>query len=407
MPRKFVWLIAGAVVLAVAGFTLGGSNYQAKIIMPDAAELASGSPVWINGRTVGQIDSLAVNNGQAVVTVSLDGAVAPLHDGTTSRVEWISAVGERVLTLYPGSANNPEIPSGGYVKGASAQAEVDQVLQTLDGPTRAKLNTLISEAQAALSGHETATQQTIQAAGAAAGALGQVLARVGQDGPAIRALVTQLQQVTQAAAGRSSQVSDIVNRLDGLMSSLASQQQQVASTIQALPSTLATAKQTLDKVPFAATAATGLLNSLQPATSRLPSVSANLAPLLTDVRPTVAQLLPLMQSASVLLRGTPGMLDSSHAVLPSASTLLTQLQPVLDFLRPYTPDGVGGLTNWGQAYAAYDGSGHTWAGLLAPGVNAFNESPIPLPTSRQANRTPAPGTAGGQPWTDATGSTIR
>ena len=94
-------------------------------------------------------------------------------------------------------------------------------------------------------------------------------------------------------------------------------------------------------------------------------------------------------------------------MLPGAGTFLSNLQPVLDFLRPYTPDGIGGLTNWGQAYAAYDGSGHTWAGLLAPGVNAFNESPVPLPTSRQANRTPAPGTAENQPWTDATGSTIR
>jgi phospholipid/cholesterol/gamma-HCH transport system substrate-binding protein len=392
----------------VAGFTLiGGGGYQAKIIMPDAAELSSGSPVWINGRTVGTVDSLGVNNGQAVVTVSLDKDVAPLHDGTTSRVEWESAVGERVLTLYPGKESNAAIPSGGYLRGASAQVEVDQVLQILDGPTRAKLNTLIAETQAALSGHETATRQTLETAGAAANALGHVLARVGQDGPAIQAIVSQLDQLTAAAADRSSEVSDIVDRLDAVTASLSSEQQEVAATLHELPATLATAQQTLQKVPSAASAATGLLNALAPAASRLPSVSSNLAPVLQDVRPAVAQLLPLMQSARVLLQETPSTLDSSHAVVPGTGTLLNSLEPALAFLRPYTPDGVGGLTNWGEAYAAYDGSGHTWAGLLAPGVNALNESPVPLPTSRQANRTPAPGTAEGQPWTDATGSTIR
>ena len=45
--------------------------------------------------------------------------------------------------------------------------------------------------------------------------------------------------------------------------------------------------------------------------------------------------------------------------------------------------------------------------LTEAGVNALNESPVPLPTSRKPNLAPAPGTAAGQPWTDATGSTIR
>ena len=408
MVHKLRWFLAGVAVLALASFAItGGSSYHAKIVMADAAELAAGSPVWINGRTVGKVDSLAVNNGQAVVTVSLNKSVGPLHDGTTSRVEWVSAVGERVLTLYPGNATNVAIPDGGYIKAASSQAEVDQVLAILDAPTRAKLNTLISEAQTALSGHEAATQQTVQSAGAAAKALGDVLAQVGQDGPAIQALVGQLQQVTAAAASKNAEVADIVQRLDDVTSQLATEQQQVAATLQNLPSTLGQAQKTLQQVPAAASAATGMLNALAPAAQRLPSVSSNLAPLLEDVRPTVAQLLPLMQSARVLLQETPTTLTNSHAVVPGTATFLSNLQPVLDFLRPYTPDGVGGLTNWGQAYAAYDGSGHTWAGLLAPGVNAFNESPVPLPTSRQANRTPAPGTAENQPWTDATGSTIR
>jgi phospholipid/cholesterol/gamma-HCH transport system substrate-binding protein len=86
--------------------------------------------------------------------------------------------------------------------------------------------------------------------------------------------------------------------------------------------------------------------------------------------------------------------------------LLVGLSPAITFLRPYTPEAVGGLANWGQAFAPYDGAGHTWAGLLAPGINAFNETPVPLPSTRK-NPAPAPGAVVGQPWTDATGAEIR
>lgn len=409
MNLKRGWIAAGVVALiAVAVIVTTRSNdYEAKLVIPSAAELSSGSPVWINGRTVGQIKDLGINDGKAVVTVSLDKDVAPLHDGTTSRVEWVSAVGERVLTLYPGKSSNPEIPSGGYLRTSSKQVEVDQVLQTLDGPTRAKVSSLIAEARSTLSGHQRDTRRTIESAGDAAKALGQVLAEVGQDSPAIRTLVTQLRNVTSSAAKRQAAVAATVRRLDAATSSVSTEQRAVSRTLKALPGTLSTAKHTLAKVPGAASSTVALLHDLRPATSKLPGVSANLAPLLRDVRPTVAQLRPLMYSAATLLRGTPGLLDTSHGVLPSTDDLLEGLSPAISFLRPYTPDAVGGLTNWGQAFAPYDGAGHTWAGLLAPGVNADNESTFVPPTSRPPNRRPAPGTAGGQPWTDATGSTIR
>ena len=43
---------------------------------------------------------------------------------------------------------------------------------------------------------------------------------------------------------------------------------------------------------------------------------------------------------------------------------------------------------------------------LAPGTNALNETPVPLPTTRQ-NPEPLPGQAESQPWVDATGSEVQ
>jgi phospholipid/cholesterol/gamma-HCH transport system substrate-binding protein len=402
------WLAAGVAAGVLAGgFALkGGGDYEVKMVMPSAAQLSDRTPVWINGHHAGKITDLEVKDGKAVVTLAIDDDFGPLHDGTASRVEWVSAVGERVLTLYPGDAKNAEIPEGSYVEAASSQVEVDQVLQALDTRTRKHLARLIGSLNQTLDGNEQDLSATIRGASGAVNALGQVLQAVGDDGPAIRSLVSQLSRMTDVAASRRASIADTVHNLNAVSGTVAQEQDELSGTLEQLPETLRTAEGTLGKVPAASRSTVSLLEDLRPAAHRLPGVSADLAPTLVDLRPTVAELRPLLSAADDLLQETPGLLDTTHQVLPTFNDLMRDLGPAISFLRPYTPEAVGGFFNWGQAFAPYDGAGHTWAGLLAPGTNFDNESLVPLPTARQ-NPAPKPGQPVGQPWTDATGSEIR
>jgi phospholipid/cholesterol/gamma-HCH transport system substrate-binding protein len=407
MRRQYVLGAAVASALMVGGLAVTGDDgYEVKMVMPSAAQLSERTPVWINGHHAGTIQDLAVKDGKAVATISLEDDFGPLHDGTTSRVEWVSAVGERVLTLYPGPEKNTRIPDGAYLEAKSSQVEVDQVLAALDTPTRKRLTSLIARLNQSVDGREADLRATIRGASGTLDALGEVLRAVGKDGPAIRSLVTQLSRMTGVAASRRGEIAATVTHLDTATGAVAEQQGELSRTLGRLPGTLETAERTLGKVPGASDSTVALLDDLQPATRRLPGVSAKLAPTLTDLRPTVAELRPLLGAADELLQQTPELLDTSHAVLPTADDLFKDLGPAIAFLRPYTPEAVGGFFNWGQAFAPYDGAGHTWAGLLAPGTNALNESLVPLPTARQ-NPTPPPGQPVGQPWTDATGSEIR
>ncbi|KQY57229.1 MULTISPECIES: MlaD family protein [unclassified Nocardioides] len=402
--------LLGALAVAavvVGGVTMAGDDdYEVKMVMPSAAQVSERTPVWINGHHAGQVEDLAVKDGKAVVTISLDDDFGPIHEGTTSRVEWVSAVGERVLTLYPGPEKNSRVPDGSYLEAKSHQVEVDQVLSTLDAPTRKRLTSLIGQLDKSVDGHEDDLRRTIRGAAGTVDALGEVLRAVGKDGPAIRSLVKELSRMTDVAASRRESIASTVSDLDAATGAIAGHQEDLSSTLNKLPGTLRTAQNTLDKVPGASTETVALLEDLRPAVSHLPGVSKNLAPTLVDLRPTVAQLRPLLSSADELLEQTPELLDTSHAVLPTADDLVGDLGPAISFLRPYTPEAVGGLFNWGQAFAPYDGAGHTWAGLLAPGTSALNETPVPLPTARQ-NPRPAPGQPVNQPWTDANGSEIR
>ncbi|WP_156935129.1 MlaD family protein [Pseudonocardia spinosispora] len=400
-------MLVGAVIAVVA--LIGGwalfsaqSGYQLKFVLPSAAQLPEGAPVLISGQQVGRITELAVQDGKAVATVSISGSAVPLHEGTTSRVEWFSALGERFLTIMPGPANNAAIPSGSLYQAQAGQIEVDQVLAALDKPTRDRLSSAFAQLNGTVTGKEPELNQTLKTAGPTVQALGDVLAGVGKDGPAIKALVKELHEVMSVASDRQAQLRGVIGDLTAFTGTTAAQQRQLNAGLAELPSTLRATRDTLDKVHPAVEATVPLLHDLEPATDRLPSVARNLSPLLEDLRPSVKDLRPTVEALRDLLHQTPDLLDTARDDLPTLTDMAGKYGPGAAFLRPYTPEFIGWITGWGMAFSHYDSQGHVWAGLLAPGSNAFNEKVGPNLPGSQPRAEPKPGEAVGQPWEDAT-----
>jgi phospholipid/cholesterol/gamma-HCH transport system substrate-binding protein len=399
-----VLLIAGVVYLVLPS---SSPQYQLKLVIPEAAGIYSGVPVRINNVDVGSVTSVGVQNGKAVVEVRIDDGSAPLHAGTEPVVTARSLIGEDYLQLQPGPATAPALPSGSTVQTNWSQVQIEDVLGALDAPTRAQLQSLLKQTSSTLSGHEQNLNSTLQTAGPAVAALGQVMAAVGEDGPAIHELVTKLDQTVAEIAARHQDLSTSVSDLATLTQQVASQQQQLSAGLGQLPATLQAANSTLGKVPAAVSAAQPLLTSLAPASAALPSVAGNLSPLLTDLRPALDELTPTLASADSLLRYTPGLLDSANATLPGISQALNGLAPALNFLRPYTPDLLGWLSNWAGVFGGYDSQGHYGHLLLTLSATAVNNNPGLAPPGLTIDPVTAPGTAAGQPWTDATGGPVQ
>jgi phospholipid/cholesterol/gamma-HCH transport system substrate-binding protein len=409
MTSRLKWLLGAAalvVVLAGSYFVLTQTDdYEVELVMPDAANLLDGSRVEIKGQVVGSITDLTTRDGQAMVTVSVDSDHAPLHSGSRAQVQWRGLLGERVVELVPGPASNPEIPSGGMITAGTEQVELDQVLSALDTKTRSHVKSLVQQLDSNLKQRPDDIKSTLSTAGPAVKQLGAVLRAVGQDGPAIKTLITNLRNVMDPLSNRRAELAKIVSDLSSSMDSMSAEQSHLQQAIGQLPSTLDTAKQTMDKVPGTVDNTTPLLRDLHPATQQLTTVSKNLSPVLVDARPTIAQLRPTLNSASTLLSQTPSLLDNTHGVLPGATQMAHTLQPAVKFLRPYTPDLMGWLSNWSGAFANYDGQGHYFHGLVQVGPNALDDNPgANVGLKGGPNSRPAPGMATGQGWVDANGS---
>jgi phospholipid/cholesterol/gamma-HCH transport system substrate-binding protein len=403
-----VALAAGLAVAGVAAaITAVSGTYRLQVVLPSALGIHSGSPVQIDGFDVGTVSSLATRDDKAIATVALPEAHAPQHAGTVVRVEWRSLLGEHVLALVPGPASGAVLPSGTMIPAGAAQVTLEEVMQALDPPTRARLSSLLVQLDHTLAGRQADLGRTLGTAGPAIEALGEVLRAVDQDGPAIRNLIGDAHQVSAVLASRRVAVSATVQNLGTLSSAVASRQDELGRGLGELPGALDAVRGALDKVPPATDAADLLLARLHPATLRLPSVADNARPVLSQLRPLLADLAPTLRDAAALLRETPRLLDDTHAVLPALTVAVRRASPAVAFLRPYTPDAMGFVSNWGNFFSNYNATGHFARALFTGGQTSLNNQPPGPPLGGVVDLAPAPGTAGGQPWTDARGDAPR
>jgi phospholipid/cholesterol/gamma-HCH transport system substrate-binding protein len=410
VQRILTAMVAAVLVLATtaAGVMSFNGPYRVTVMLDNAANLIEGSLIKVNGFDAGTIESLDVVDGRAQLSLVLDREYAPLHDGATAAIVWKALLGERLVNLTDGPVGNAEIPSGGMLMGEQpSPVELDTVLAALDPPTRATLNSLTRNLDETLSGSEADLNATLRTAGPAIGALGDVLRGLGTDGEAVRQLVTRLNETMTILARRDGDVSRVVDQLGGAVDQIVAQREALGESLRELPPTLRQARTTLDSVPGTVEEVTPLLGALAPATARLPGVAADLRPLLSDLRPAIADLRPTLDSASELLQFTPGLLDSGTATVPAIEETVAGITPALAFLRPYTPELAGFLTNWNSANANFDRNGHYARIYVTAGAENVNANPGVLPPGTTKNLAPLPGELVGQPWTDAFGEGMR
>ncbi|HEX2129656.1 MAG TPA: MlaD family protein, partial [Solirubrobacterales bacterium] len=142
--------IAVVVIGLVLLFSGNGDDYEVTAEFENASQLVSGNEVTIGGTSVGTVKEIELGDeGQALVTFSVEDDYAPLRRGTTATVRSPSLsqiAGRQIqLTLPADSAAGEEIESGGQLTRSEtvSAVDLDELFNTLDPKTIEDLKRVI------------------------------------------------------------------------------------------------------------------------------------------------------------------------------------------------------------------------------------------------------------------------
>lgn len=370
----FLWVNAGGRVPVVSS---GG--YTVQVELPRAANLVYFADVMVAGIKAGKVTSVEPDGDRALVRMQLDQAVAPLHQGATVRVRAKSLVEESYLEITDGPG--PTVPAGARLPATAGQepTQLDDVLKSLDAPTRASLQRSLKSLGAGTAGTRDAVEATVVGLGDLGRQGRTVLDALSAQSQDLRDLTRSSARVLQALSTRRAALASLVESTDRLSASTAEQRSAIQETMRALPGVIGSARSSSDDLTRLGQALLPVAADLEAAAPDLTGTLEALPAAARDLRLSVPPLDAVLDSAPATLTRVPAVTGDVDRLLPDAKVLMSDLNPMLGYLEPYGRDVAAFFTNFAQTLD----TGDAWGKYLKvmPPVNEQNIKGLPLWTN--------------------------
>jgi phospholipid/cholesterol/gamma-HCH transport system substrate-binding protein len=390
---------AGVALFAVT-MLLGSTPYTVTASFENASQLVNGNEVVMGGTRVGTVDSVELGDeGQALVTFSLDEPYAPLHRGTVATVRSFSLSGianrQIQLTVPPEGAAGPEIEDGGSLDQSEtvSAVDLDHIFNTLDDETVADLKKVIRGFEISYEGVGEQANEGIRYMNPFLSTSRQLFAELTYDERALERLIVDGSQLSGALAERRDDVSSLVTNLNQTMGALARQKTALATSINQLPdflrnfnTTAVNLRATLDDLDPLVDASKPVAIKLRPFFAEFRGAASNLVPTIRDLDVIVKDpgadndLVDLTRLQDPLAEIAVGPVQRNGATregtFPEATTALTDSLTQLSFFRAYTPELVGWFDDFGRS-GVTDANGGI--GRIGTTFNSFTFAPPTTP----------------------------
>jgi phospholipid/cholesterol/gamma-HCH transport system substrate-binding protein len=279
---------------------LGSDFYKLNVELQTGQAVVPGQGQTINiaGVKVGDVQSVTLRNGVAVVAVSMAKKYAPVYRNAHVLLRPKTGLKDMYLALDPGTRAAGALPSGGTIPVANTLPDVnpDEILASLDSDTRDYLQILLA------AGGQAFTDTP--------GHAGQATADLRQTFKRIEPTNRNLDKIMSQLATRKRNVSHVIHnfrlitdelgRTDGTLGrfvessnanfqAFANQDVNLREALGLLPGTLKVTDATLQKADKLGRIAGPTFTSLQP-------FARELGPALKDVRPFLRQTTPVIKN---------------------------------------------------------------------------------------------------------------
>ena len=384
-PSRAITLLVAAVAVVLVAVLLFGGSSNATYVMTfeTAGQLVKDNDVQVGGRRVGRVSEIALtDNNQANVTIEVEEPYAPLHEGTTAimRATSLSGVANRYIALTPGPQNAPLVAEGETipVDQTTTIVDLDQLFNTLDPPTTNGLAKVIQgfgtwyrkrgiEARAGAPYLSPALNSTIG-----------LFEKLNSDQKALEQMVQSTSSVVGTLAAKGPTLTDLVSNANVSLAAIGDENASLAEALDYLPQTLRRGSTTFVNLRTTLNSVDQLVAASKPATKNLAPFLADLEPLLVQAKPTITNLALTVNKPGAnndftsLMKNAPTLNSRAQTSFPASIAAINDSLPTLSTGRPYAPDLVGFIRDYGQSTANFDANGHYARGSPAFGAFSYN-----------------------------------
>lgn len=363
-------------LLTWSGAAPWGGGYEMKVMFPTAGAMGPGATVRISGMKVGKVTSVERRGAAAVLGLRINDAATPIPEDSRAAVRLRTLVGENYVEIVPGRSRRG-LPDGGILPMSQTDdyVEADEILSVLRGKTRERARTFINGVGAGLEGRGQDLNTTLKGTAGMVQEADDVTAILANDHEQVAGLVEHVGDVMREIGDRSASVKELATSGRQTFRALAERDEALVATLRELPSTLEQVRTTSRVVGSVSGASTPVINGLAGAVTAL-------APAVTTLRPAAQQgreIMKRLSTAAPRLTKTAAALRTlgapSAAALPELRKVLCELNPMAEYLEPFSKDVSAMLANMASSTNYYDATGHAARFYALVGQNSFTAIP--------------------------------
>jgi len=331
-------------VLGREYFTLKADFQTAQAVTP-----GQGQAVTIAGAKVGEIASVDLQNGVAVVTMKVTPKYARLYRDATLLLRPKTQLQDITVEVNPGTPASGKLPSGATIplSQTAPNANFDEFLASLDAETRAYLQELLAGAGEGFKNNGKAFSATLKRFDPTARDIQEIAQQLEIRHANTARAIHNFRLLLEALGGKDKQLASLVDASNAVFATFAKEDQSVQSTLRLLPGALAKTRTGLGKLATAARVLGPTLHKLRPFASSLgPGQQATRRLALTttpiiknQIRPFARQILPIINE---LAPDTKGLSEA----FPKLATSFSVLNEFFNELANNPGSKQGGFLFW-------------------------------------------------------------
>ena len=377
-------LIVGSYILSNQRFYLPawvpvvGSDfvdYEAEFSTAQAVTPGQGQTIQVAGVSIGEIGTVKLRDGKAVVQMKLKKKYTPIYRDATALLRPKTALNDMTIELDPGNKSAGELPEGGALPDSQTEPAVnpDEFLAGLDSDTRDYLQLLVGGAGEGLDGNAEELAATLKRFDPTARYLKQINAELEQRDDSIRRSIHNFRELSEALGDTDTQIGQFVDSSNRVFRSFANQQENLRETLRLLPTALSKTDDALQKSQTLATQLGPTLGELRPTARGLAPALQGFQKLATDTTPVFRdQLRPFVDTAAPAVEALRPAASDLSKTLPGLTDSLDVLNTLFNTIAYNPPGKDEGFLYWlgwanhlgASVFNAQDAHGPVRRGLI-------------------------------------------